>query len=261
MAPLLCTVGDWYAQIGIMGPARERYRAALAIAEEKVGKASLATIVPLRAIATSYRRELYLVSAGLLRQAEQESGAPDATSHEVRPITAQFLNVEGERALLRAVKILEANPDRPNDLMIDTLVDAGDWYQTRNQPQKAFAFYRRAVALVTPEVTAGTKQTNSPFAFPVQVYLPTPLLATRNRFRPDAQIEERFVQVEFTVTGEGVVTNEHVVDQSATARQAAETLEAIRAARYRPRFLNGEPVETTAIGYRQIFRQRKEKES
>ena len=251
MVPLMCMVGDWYAQIGNMAVARQYYRDAFELAAEKVGKASVAVVEPLRGLSSSYRRELFLLGAGLLRQPEFDASFSDNSLRESRPITAQFLSVDGERAIVRAVTVLEAMPDPPAPLLIDTLVDAGDWYETRNQPQKALPFYRRAASRV------GTADA-SPFAFPVQVYLPTPLLATRNRSRPDTEVDERFVQVEFTVTSEGSVKDARVVDQSGTSRQSAETLDAIQAARYRPRFVAGEPVETTAVTYRQIFRTRKD---
>jgi hypothetical protein len=93
------------------------------------------------------------------------------------------------------------------------------------------------------------------------VYLPMPLLATRNLYRSDDEVDERFVQVEFTVTSDGTVKDEHVVDQDASSRQVTETLESIRAARYRPKFNGDEPVETAAVSYRQVFRQRKDKDA
>lgn len=260
MVPLLCSVGDWYTQIGSLSRARENYRLGLAIAEKNSGQASLAAIEPLRGFAATYRQELFLSDAGLLAQSEPKQSAADFPTREERPIAAHSLNIQGERALLRAVQILETNPDPPTSLMIHTLVDVGDWYQVRTLPEKALPYYRRASALVVPPVSADAAP-NDPFAFPVQVYLPTPSLATRNRSRPDAEIEERFVQVEFTVTHEGAVKDERVADRDATARQAAETLSAIRAARYRPKFVAGEPVDTTAVSYRQTFRQRKDKDA
>jgi TonB family protein len=256
MIPLMCTVGDWYAQIGSLGVARQYFREGIALAEEKGGKSSVAAVEPLRGLAASYRRELFLAGAGLLRQPENEMSFGDPNVNQQRPITAQLLNSEGEKALLRAVKILDDNPNRPPVLLIQTLIDTGDWYQTRSQPQKALSFYRRAAAMIAP----GEAATGSPFAFPVQVYLPTPLLATRNRTRPDFEVDEKFVQVEFTVTSDGAVKNARVIDQNGSSRQSSETLDAIQSARYRPKFVNGEPVETTAVVYRQLFRQRKEKD-
>ena len=40
----------------------------------------------------------------------------------------------------------------------------------------------------------------------------------------------------------GDVIDAKVIDQNGTSRQAAETIEAIRASRFRPKFVNGEPV-------------------
>lgn len=265
MVPLHCLLGDWYTQIGVMPQARDHYRVALSIAEQNGGKNHLAVVEPLRSLATSYRRELFLSGAGLLRQPETDTATNENFARENRPITAQYLNTEGERALLRAVKVVEANAEEKSSdvaqLTIATLVDAGDWYQTRNQPQKAFEFYRRAAALVPQAATGSAATAVGPFGFPVQVYIPMPPLATRNRFRPDSDVVERFVQVEFTVTSDGSVKDEHVVDQDAGSRQAAETITAIHAARYRPKFVNGEPVETTAVRHRQIFRQRKDRDT
>jgi tetratricopeptide (TPR) repeat protein len=260
MVPLHCAVGDWYTEIGAMAAARHNYRWALEIAERKGGENHIAVVAPLRSLAASYRRELFLTNAGLLRQPEPES--TDAMGRDTRPISAQSLHADGERALLRAVDVIETQPtENVQQLRIDTLVDTGDWYQTRSQSQKAFEFYRRAAALMPPAARDSAAAAAGAFAFPVLVYLPIPPLATRNHFRPDHEMIERFVQVEFTVTSDGSVKDERIVEQDATSRQAAQTLNAIQAARYRPRFTNGEPVATIGVSYRQIFRQRKSRDT
>lgn len=269
MVPLLCIVGDWYSQVGALMPARQSYRVALDIAEDKAGKNSLAVIEPLRSLAASYRRELYLTGAGLMQQREDDQGSMDFGARDNRPISAQLLSSEGERSLLRAVKILDnvapaagtnaSAPDRNTQLKIDTVVDVGDWYQIRSQPQKALPYYKEAATLVA--AAGASMAAADPLSFPVQVYMPTPLLATRHRYLDDAAVDERFVRVEFTVTSDGAVKDEHVVDQDGTARQVTETLAAIHAARYRPKFVGGEPVDTLAVSYRQVFRQRKDKDT
>jgi len=53
------------------------------------------------------------------------------------------------------------------------------------------------------------------------------------------------------------VTDAHVIDENGTSRQAAESLDAIRGARFRPRFVNGEPVDTPGVTNREVFRTRK----
>lgn len=261
LAPLLCMIGDWYSQRGQVMEARELYRSALAIVEKKLGRNDLAAVEALRSLAQSYIREVFLSNYGIRTQVDKLSASPDGSSGEVQPINPRFLNSDGERALLRALAILEANPKRSSATLVDTLLQLGDWYQVKQQPDKALAYYLRVSSMVAADATLAAAEKEAVLGFPVQVYYPTPQLATRNLSRPESDVIERFVQVEFTVLPDGSTRDERVVDQDATSRQASQTVEAIRAARYRPKFLQGKPVETQAVSYRQVFKQRKEKDS
>jgi TonB family protein len=98
----------------------------------------------------------------------------------------------------------------------------------------------------------------APLSFPVRVYYPTPPLAMRNRQLSPAQIDEKFVSVEFTVTAAGDVQDARVIEQNGSQRQASEALEAIRASRFRPKFINGEPVDTQGVINREVFKIRKQ---
>lgn len=261
LAPLLCMIGDWYAQRGQVMEARELYRNALAIVEKKLGKNSLAAVEALRSLAQSYIREVFLSNYGIRTQIDKLSASPDGSSGDVQPINPRFLNSDGERALLRALAILEANPQRSTVTLVETLLQVGDWYQVKQQPDKALPYYTRVSAMVTADPTLAAAEKEAVLGFPVQVYYPTPQLATRNLSRPQSEVIERFVQVEFTVLPDGSTKDERVADQDATSRQASQTIEAVRAARYRPKFLQGKPVETQAVSYRQVFKQRKDKDS
>jgi tetratricopeptide (TPR) repeat protein len=261
LAPLLCMIGDWYSQRGQVMDARELYRNALAIVERKLGRNDLAAVEALRSMAQSYIREVFLSNYGVRTQIDKLSASPDGSSGEVQPINPRFLNSDGERALLRALAILEANPQRSTATLVDTLLQLGDWYQVKQQPDKALPYYMRVSSMVTADPTLAGAEKEAVLGFPLQVYYPTPQLATRNLSRPQSEVVERFVQVEFTVLPDGSTKDERVVDQDATSRQASQTLEAIRAARYRPKFLQGKPVETQAVRYRQVFKQRKDKDS
>jgi TonB family protein len=74
------------------------------------------------------------------------------------------------------------------------------------------------------------------------------------------QSQERYVEVEFAVTSQGTVKDARVVDENASSRQETDALEAVTAARYRPKFVDGEPVETPAMTYRTVFKTRKRSE-
>jgi TonB family protein len=277
--PVLCFGGDWYADTGNFITAREIYRRAIEIVEGKLGPNDPAAVEPLRAIARSYTQELYYSTLGIKTQSRERSlTEADGTSNESKQINPRYLSSDGEKALARALKILEAPAAAGHEALVPTLLQFGDWYQVKHLPDRAMRYYRRAAALsaaATPEpseaaVIASTaaaggaeKSASSaakeppPLSFPVRVYYPMPPQATRHTTLPREQVDETFVEVQFTVTNEGDVANAKVTEQNGTARQASEALQAIRAARYRPKFVNGEPVETAGMTNREIFRTRK----
>ncbi|MFC4310680.1 TonB family protein [Steroidobacter flavus] len=256
MSPVYCVVGDWYVDTGNFMLARERYRAALDVVESRLGKNDLALVLPLRSLARSYLQEVYFISQGY--QPMEQRGQMDATPMEPRGINPKYISSDGERALQRALTILDSHADTPPALLADTLIQFGDWYQVKHQPEKALTYYRRAATLVAKDEKAAPEAAGSPLSFPVRVYYPTPPLAMRNRQLAPAQIDEKFVSVEFTVTGSGEVQDAKVVEQNGSQRQASEALEAIRASRYRPKFVNGEPVDTQGVVNREVFKIKKQ---
>jgi TonB family protein len=268
--PILCYVASWHGDVGDFITARAIYRHAIAIVEQKLGPNDPAAVEPLRALAGTYTQELYYSTLGLRTQAvERMPTGADGNNNEQKPINPRYLNSEGEKALERAVAILEAQPPSAHDTLVATLIDSGDWFQIKDLPEKAMPYYRRAAALNDKLVAAAAAPAAAgaaaaapaepqPLSFPVRIYYPTPAQATRNLTLPADQVDERFVQVEFTVTGSGEVANAKVTEANGTQRQAAEALAAIRAARFRPKFVNGEPVETTGMTSREVFRTRKE---
>jgi len=272
IAPLLVVVGNWYAEIAQMAPAREAYRAALDSVVKKLGPQDLAAVEPLRAMASSYIREVNLSSYGIRTQTDYgaQGNAPvehrlpanaDGTSTEGQAMNPRYISNDGERALLVALKALDAHENRSPQVLVDTLLQTGDWFLFKQQFDKALPYYKRAWDVFAAMPQEAKRPGEEPLGFPVQVYYPTPVLATRNLARPPQEVEDRFVQVEFTVKADGSIKDARVVDQNGTQRQVSQTLDAIGDSRYRPKFVDGEPVETTAMSYRQMFKQRIEKDT
>lgn len=266
--PTLGFVASWYADRGDFLTARAVHRHALALVEQKLGPNDPAAVEPLRALAGTYTQEVYFSTLGLkTKSRERLPTDADGTSNDAKPINPRYLSTEGEKALERAVKILESQPPSAHDTLVATLIQSGDWYQIKHQPERALPYYRRAAALsaslaaaATPTPAAAPPATPEPQAlsFPVRIYYPTPTHATRNLLLSAEQVDERFVETEFTVTGSGEVSNAKVAGANGTQREVEDALEAIRAARFRPKFVNGEPVETTGMTYREVFRTRKQ---
>jgi tetratricopeptide (TPR) repeat protein len=256
----LDSMADWYSKIGAFSNARAGYRQAIDLAERKIGKNDIALVEPLRGLAASYTRELSFTASGVRRRRENtnRSSFSPADVGEDYSITARSLNEEGEKALERAINLLQASNAKP-EYLASTLIQFGDWFETRSMPDKAVGYYKRAIAAVPAPQDAGADDEKSYFrmGFPIQIYYPLPFLATKNRDRPADEVKERYVVVEFTVKSDGSVKDPKVVEQDATKAQIEQTIESMGYARYRPRFAAGEPVDTQNVRYRQVFREKK----
>jgi TonB family protein len=269
--PLLCFAAGWYGDVGDFITARAIYRRALDIVERKLGPDDVASVEPLRGLASTYTQELFFSTLGVRTQMlERQPTSADGSTNQ-REQNPRYLGSEGEKALERAVKILDAQPPSAYDTLLQTLIQTGDWFQIKHMPEKALPYYRRAASLSSTIETADAALHPPPggrgstvvveggaLAFPVRVYYPTPSQATRYATLPADQVDERFVQVQFTVTDSGDVEDAKITESNGTPRESADALIAIRAARFRPRFVNGEPVATTGMTHREVFRTRKE---
>jgi TonB family protein len=271
--PILCFVGSWRADAGDFLGARAIYRHALSLVDQKLGPKDPAAVEPLRALAGSYTQEVYYSTLGIRTQGPRMPTDADGASNESKALNPRYLGNEGADVLERAMKILEAQPPSAHDTLVATLIQTGDWYQIKHQPERALPYYRRAAALnatlsgataaplaETATTTTTTAAASEPasLSFPVRVYYPSPTRITRTTLLPAEQVDERFVEVQFTVTNAGEVSDAKVTGASGTPREVSETLQAIRAARFRPKFVNGEPVATTGMTNREVFRSRKE---
>jgi TonB family protein len=267
--PILCFAAAWHADVGDFIGARAIYRRAIQLVEQKLGPNDPAAVEPLRALANTFTQELYYSTLGLRTQAMNRDRMPadaDGTPSIDARQNPRYLNSEGEKALDRAIKILEQQPPSAHDTLLTTLIQAGDWFQIKHDPDRALSYYRRAAA-VNATLTSAAATSNAgdspaaepaPLSFPVRLYYPSPARSGRTTTLPADQVDERFVEVQFTVTDEGEVSDAKITGSSGTPREASDALNAIRAARFRPKFVNGEPVATTGMTNREVFRTRKE---
>jgi TonB family protein len=67
------------------------------------------------------------------------------------------------------------------------------------------------------------------------------------------ETRSHYVQLEFTVESNGSVSDARIVDHDTRDRYAADVLDAVRASRFRPKFVDGHAVATLGIAYREIF--------
>jgi TonB family protein len=87
----------------------------------------------------------------------------------------------------------------------------------------------------------------------LRVYYPTPdIVANVPRGRPE-DAQSHHVHVEFTVDADGSVRDARIVDHDTRDHHAQEIFAAVRASRFRPKFVDGQPVAAPAVTYREVF--------
>jgi TonB family protein len=236
--PVLCELGDFFSETGKAPEAHLTFNVALNI----VGAGDLLTdpiiVAPLRGIARTYMRT---------------ASYPDAWMRRGLTFLTRGLKPEGEDALKRALRILDTDPSATMpQTRIETLIQLGDWYQIKKSPREALPYYQRAWQLIrsTPDLP---DTVSTALSVPLRVYYPTPDLVAH----VPAQAEEaqsHYVQVEFTVAADGTVAAARIVDHDTRERYARDILDAVRASRFRPKFVDGQTVAAPGITYREVFR-------
>ena len=89
---------------------------------------------------------------------------------------------EGEHALQRALRVLEADPGASTQTRIETLIQMGDWHQIKKAPREALPYYQRAWQPIRKEPSLSSSAATA-LNVPVRVYYPTP---SDRGSRPDA---------------------------------------------------------------------------
>jgi TonB family protein len=252
--PSACDLGDWFAEVGMAAEARMTFQMALNIAGDKESLNAPIVVEPLRGIARTYMRRMSYPKSWFR---PMRSGPPCFGPSQWCPkgrddVEPRQLNREGERALQRALRILEADPGASKQTLIETLIQMGDWRQIQKAPREALPYYQRAWKLIHQAANLSSAAATA-LNVPVRVYYPTPgIVADVPKRRPE-DTQAHHVQVEFTVAADGSVQDARIVDHDTREQYAQEIFDAVRASRFRPKFIDGQAVAATGITYREVF--------
>lgn len=258
--PALCDLGDFFSEVGKAPEALMTFYVALNIVGAKDSLLDPIIVAPLRGIARTYMRRqsypqawLYPPSPPGCSAPGQECGYPfRMDSSGKRIVGERELKREGEDALKRALRILDADPSASTpETRIETLIQTGDWYQTKKSPREALPYYQRAWQLIRTTPNLSDSVTTA-LNVPMRVYYPTPQIVAHVPVQAE-ETRSHYVQIELTVAADGSVSGTRIVDHDTRDRYARDILNAVRAARFRPKFVDGQPVAVPGITYREVF--------
>jgi tetratricopeptide (TPR) repeat protein len=256
IVPRLEQIGRWYASVGAYDQSRRILKQALGIIATAEGEQSQRLVGPLLALAACNRRQLL---DPVQQQQDSADNAANRFNDPTAPVSVSgyspgMLVAEGERALLQAAALTDAAPEPPPMQVLNVRTQLGDWYQLRQQPDRALPHYRQAWLAATriSEKLEGKAYTEAIFGKPVLLHVVRPEGWNRYAGRAPDTVEARTVVVEFAVDPTGRVHDGKIVDDSGDTKRAEKTVRALaETGRYRPRFEAGEPVVTPEMRFEQ----------
>jgi tetratricopeptide (TPR) repeat protein len=257
LLPGLYRYANWQRRTGAILSARVLYESAVEIIETHYGPEDIRLVDALHGIATTYRLERYPVTTRARQQDEDRfsistsrGGMADPTLEDSRIVLNRY--GDGEDALARIVHILETHEDTPPRQLAQALLDLADWYLIFDKWNDAFETYARTREVLT---TAGWDEARmgTLFGEPTPLVFPLPAPPDPPGAGSDLVEVEGWVDLTYDVTDRGRVRSVDVVAARPEGLMDFRTRKAIKAARFRPRFVDGEPVDTEDVQYRHSF--------
>jgi tetratricopeptide (TPR) repeat protein len=246
--------GRWYTRARAYESSRVVIREAVDLVVKLKGPDSLELVGPLTAGADNARRWLMDPSVSFTSSAEDQGRTlyHDPVIPGPPSLSPSMIASEGLRALERATAIVDARPDAPPASIAAVHVQLGDLFQIRQAPDSALPHYQRAwqAATRTP-VADGRPMQELLFGEPLLLQYLLPDGWDRYAGRPADEAERRLVEIEATVTPEGRLQDPKLLSDAGDPKFAERALRAAETARYRPRFVDGQPVETHGVRFSQ----------
>ena len=247
--------GRWYTRVRAYDASRATLKRSAEIYAALQGPEALELIGPLTAIAENARRWVYdpEARAQSAEDAERRAMYHDPVMPGPPSLSPSTIETEGLRALERAVAIADAHPNAPPATVATVRLQLGDWHQARQAPGRALPHYQRAWQAATQVTEDGRPLSEVLFGAPLLLNFVAPEGWNRYAQRPPEEVERRDVEIEMTVTAQGQVQGTRVVADGGDARLASRGQRAAESGRYRPRLVDGAPVDTPGVRFVQPF--------
>lgn len=154
----------------------------------------------------------------------------------------------GLKSAQTALELLRSIPDPPKDLMTETLIELGDWFQATSRPVVSTPYYAEAAGIFEAQEAVDPLAGN-PLRTPRMVFYRPPVSASRGLNTLSGQYVIRKAVFSFRVSEVGTPEDITVVSTDMNDDQLALSRRALQKAIYSPRFADGKPVSTAGVTF------------
>ena len=253
--PAMYRMARWYQSTGAVLSARDLYERAIGIVEQTYGKDDIRLVEPLQQLAQTYRHERYPVVGA---DRDDDPSFRITTGRSFGPREPQMARTTlnpygvGERALVRATELQIAHPDTTATQKADALKELADWYLLFDKWNQSMDTYAEARDVLSAS-GLDDQQIAEKFAKPVPLVFPVPSPPSPPPWTEGVRSAEGYVDMTYDVTSRGRVRNLSIEDSKPEGLLDFRMRKAVRAARFRPQFVDGKPVDTEGVEYRHRF--------
>ncbi len=248
--PPLLELANFYEGLREFIAARMMYLRARNVAMKKGGYDPMA-VKALVGIARTHRLQ-YTMNPETL---ESQQPARDEVTGEVvgrvyreSRVPPPAADRTGLKAAETALELLRSTPDPPADLMTETLIELGDWFQSTSRPAMSQRYYAEAAGIFEARQTADPLAGN-PLKEPRMVFYRPPVAASRGLNTLSGQYVIKKTVFSFSVSDTGSPEDITVVSTDLDEGELSQSRRAMSKAIYSPRFADGKPVSTAGVTF------------
>ena len=260
--PTLLDLGAFYESLHQFIAARNMYMRARDISL-KPGIYDPNAVKALCGIARSHRLQ-YTLNPDTLEsplEARDEITSETSKVHTgARVASPSVADRSGLKAAQTALDLLRSTSNPPPELVTETLIELGDWFQATSRPEIAMPYYAEAAAIFDAQTDADPLA-GHPLKAPRMVFYRPPPSARRGPNTPPDQYVIRKTVFSFAVSESGLPTDIAVISSDMEENQLSQSRRAVSKAIYSPRFASGQPVSTAGVTFTSEWYQEQDPDS
>lgn len=249
--PPLLEIAGFYEGLREFIAARMMYMRARDVALKESEGYTPGAVKALNGIARAHRLQYTMDPETLDSQQparDEITGEMVAKVHRESRVPPPAADRTGLKAVQLALEMLRSTPNPPPDLMTQTLIELGDWFQSTSRPAMSIPYYAEASAILDGEV-AKDPLAGHPLKAPRMVFYRPPVSASRGLNTLSGQYVIRKAVFSFLVNEAGEPQDIRVVSTDMNEDQLGLSRRAISKAIYSPRFSDGKPVSTAGVTF------------
>jgi len=249
--PPLLNLATFYEGLREFVAARMMYMRARDVAMQPVPAYSPMAVKALVGIARTHRMQYTMDPESL----ESQQAAHDEVTGEIvgkvyreSRVPPPAADRTGLKAVQTALDLLRSTSNPPPDLMTETLIELGDWFQSTSRPMISVPYYAEAAGIFEAQAALDPLAGN-PLRTPRMVFYRPPVSASRGLNTLSGHYVILKTVFSFDVTNEGLPESITVVSSDMNEDQLGLARRAMQKAIYSPRFAEGKAVSTAGVTF------------